>query len=124
MVRSDADSSIRLWMNRTKNDDRTPVEVALLAGLNVHRHRRAVSDEERRGVRRAIARSHLQRAAQHRVLTGGLGRRGAWDDIRAAFRWDWRALASPYHAAYATAALIAPRSMLELAKDRLSARHR
>lgn len=120
-VRSDADSSIRLWMNRSQTDDRTPVEVALLAGLNVHRHRRLVTDGERRAVRATIARSHLQRAAQHRVLEGGRGRAGAWGDVRAAVRWDWRTVLAPYHMAYAVAALAAPRFLLEQAKRRLSA---
>lgn len=123
MVRDDADSSIRLWMNRTGNDERTPVEVALLAGLNVHRHRRAVSDAERRAVDRAIARSHLQRAAQQRVLPDGRGRTGAWRDVRAAWRWSRRTVLSPYHAAYALGSLAAPRWALETAKRRLSARH-
>lgn len=123
MVRSDADSSIRLWMNRRRNDERTPVEVALTAGLSVHRHRRDVSGAEHRAVRVAVARSHLQRAAQHRVLEGGHGRRGAWRDIRAASHWSMRTVLRPYHLAYALATLIAPRRLLELAKERLSARH-
>lgn len=122
-VRSDADSSVRLWMNRRRNDDRTPVEAALVAGLNVHRHRRDVTDGERAAVRSAVARTHLQRAAQHRVLDGGRGRRGAWADVRAAWRWSWRTAARPYHLAYALAAIAAPRPLLELAKNRLSSRH-
>ncbi len=121
MVRTDADSSIRLWENRRRSDERTPVEVALLAGLDVHRHRREVSEQEQRAMRATIARSHLQRAAQHRVLDGGRGRRGALRDVRAAWRWHKGTLLSPYHAAYAVAAIIAPRGLLELAKRRLSA---
>ena len=123
MVRPDADSSIRLLVNRNLADDRTPVEVALLAGLNVHRHRREVTAAERRAVRAAIARTHLQRAAQHRVLDGGQGRRGAWRDVRAALRWNWRTVLTPYHGAYALAAILLPRRILEVAKARLSARH-
>ena len=121
-VRSDADSSIRLWENRTGGDDRTPVEAALVAGLNVHRHRRSVSDAERRGVAAAIARSHLQRAAQHRVLPGGQGRAGTWRDVRLAWRWSRRTVLKPYQVAYALAALLAPKVVLENAKRRLSAR--
>jgi hypothetical protein len=124
MVRSDADSSVRLWMNRQGGDDRTPIEVALLAGLNVHRHRREVTFEERRLVRAAIARSHLQRAAQHRVLDGGHGRQGAWRDVLAAVRWDWGAVMRPYQLAYALAAIVAPAGILDRARRRVSARPR
>jgi glycosyltransferase involved in cell wall biosynthesis len=122
-VRPDADSSIRLWINRSRNDPRTPIEVALLAGLNVHRHRRDVSETETRQVRKVIARSHLQRAAQHRVLDGGLGRRGAASDLLAALRWSPRAVLSPYQIAYGLAAVLAPRAVLDFAKRRLSSRH-
>ena len=101
---------------------RTPVEAALVAGLNVHRHRRSVSDAERRGVAAAIARSHLQRAAQHRVLPGGQGRAGTWRDVRLAWRWSRRTVLKPYQVAYALAALLAPKVVLENAKRRLSAR--
>jgi glycosyltransferase involved in cell wall biosynthesis len=124
MVRSDADSAVRLWENRTAGDDQTPVERALLAGLNVHRHRRQVAPVERRGVAVAIARSHLQRAAQHRVLPDGLGRLGAWRDIRLAWRWSPRTVLNPYWAAYSLAAVLAPRSLLDRVKRRLSSRPR
>lgn len=122
-VRPDADSSIRLWENRSGKDRRTPIEKALLAGLSVHRHRRQVDAGEERSVRAAIARSHLQRAAQHRVLPDGRGRRGALDDVVAAVRWSTRAIARPYSMAYATAALVAPSTLLRAAKDWLSSRH-
>jgi len=123
-VRPDADSSVRLWMNRHNDDDRTPIEVALLAGLSVHRHRREVSDAEQRRVRRAISRSHLQRAAQHRVLEGGKGRRGALRDVVAAVRWDWRTVVRPYQLAYALAAIVLPAGVLDVARRRISARPR
>lgn len=123
MVRPDADSSIRLWMNRSRNDPRTPIEAALLAGLAVHRHRRDVSAKETRRLRKVIARSHLQRAAQHRVLHGGRGRRGAAADILAALRWSPRAALTPYQIGYGLAALLAPRRLLDIAKRQISARH-
>ena len=124
MVRPEADSSLRLWMNRSGNDPRTPIEVALLAGLRIHRHRRDVPERQRRQVREVIARSHLQRAAQHRVLEGGRGRRGAADDVAAALRWSPRAVLTPYHLAYGLAAILAPRGVLEIAKRRLISRNR
>lgn len=122
-VRSDADNSVRLLANRSGDDERTPLEVAILAGLNVHRHRRTVSAAERRAAHAAIARSHLQRAAQHRVLDGGGGRAGARRDLLAALRWSLRTAASPYNLAYGLAALIAPRSLLERIQKRLAQRH-
>lgn len=123
MVRSDADSSIRLWLNRSRGDDRTPVEAALVSALDVHRHRRAVSRAERRQVEAAVARSHLQRAAQHRVLHDGRGRRGALSDVMIAVRWSPRTVLHPYHLAYGLAAVVAPQRFLQAAKDRLAGRH-
>jgi glycosyltransferase involved in cell wall biosynthesis len=123
MVRAEADNSVRLLQNRSGYDDRTPVEIALLAGLNVHRHRREVSASERRAVHAAIARSHLQRAAQHRILPEGRGRGGAWRDIRAAWRWSATTALKPYNLAYALSALLAPRAVLQQAQRRLARRH-
>jgi glycosyltransferase involved in cell wall biosynthesis len=123
MVRPEADSSIRLWENRSGTDPRTPIEVALVAGLSVHRHVRDVPPAEVRRLNAVIAHSHLQRAAQHRVLEGGRGRRGAAADIRAAWGWSPRAMATPYHLAYAAAALLAPRRLLEVAKRRIIVRY-
>lgn len=123
-VRPDSDGPARLLTNRSRGDARTVIESALLSGLSVHEHRRKVSRRERARVYAAVARSHLQRAAQHRVLPAGLGRRGAVRDV-------WRALVAsptttlaPQNLAYGLAAVIAPRTVLEIAKDRLSARHR
>jgi glycosyltransferase involved in cell wall biosynthesis len=122
-VRPDADNSVRLRRNRSGDDERTPVEIAILAGLDVHRHRRSVSAAERRAVNVAIARTHLQRAAQHRVLPGGQGRAGAWRDVVAAWRWSPSTVIGPYNLAYALAALVAPRGLLDSARRRLSSRH-
>ena len=123
MVRAEADNSVRLLQNRSGDDERTPVEVAMLAGLNVHRHRRPVSEDERRAVHAAIARSHLQRAAQHRILSKGKGRAGAWRDVRAAWRWSAATTLQPFNLAYALTALLAPRALLQQAQRRLAGRH-
>ncbi|HET6745876.1 MAG TPA: glycosyltransferase, partial [Candidatus Limnocylindria bacterium] len=122
-VRADADNSVRLRKNRSGDDERTPVEIAMLAGLSVHRHRRTVTRRERRAVHAAIARSHLQRAAQHRVLEGGRGRAGALHDVVAAWRWSPATAISPYNLAYAVAALLAPSALLRRAQRRLAGRH-
>ena len=122
-VRPDSDGSRQLWVNRARGDSRTVIGAALLSGLRVHEHCRQVSQAERARVYGAIARSHLQRAAQHRVFPAGHGRRGAIRDV-------WRALVTrpttvltPYNFAYALAAICAPRRLLEVAQQRLSARH-
>jgi glycosyltransferase involved in cell wall biosynthesis len=122
-VRSDADNAVRLMLNRSESDERTPQGIALMAGMNIHRHRREVTPRERRAVAVAIARTHLQRAAQHRILEGGRGRRGALADVRAATRWSARTVLSPYHLAYALAALLAPAFVLRRLQRQLAARH-
>jgi glycosyltransferase involved in cell wall biosynthesis len=121
-VRSDSDNAVRLWSNRSSGQRRTPVGTALLAGLAVHEHRRTVRDSERRAVLAAVARSHLQRAAQHRVLPDGNGRRGAVRDVIRAFGHSPRTLLSPYHAMYAAGAVLAPRRLLEWAQRRMAGR--
>ena len=122
-VRSDADNAIRLWANRAKGGEHTPSGAAILAALRVHEHRRAVTPAERRAALAAVARSHLQRAAQHRVLTDGLGRRGAIRDVLRAARYSPRTLASPYHLGYATAAVLLPKPLLQTFQRWLAARH-
>ena len=122
-VRSDADNAIRLWANRAKGGEHTPSGAAILAALRVHEHRRAITPAERRAALAAVARSHLQRAAQHRVLTDGLGRRGAIRDVLRAARYSPRTLASPYHLGYATAAVLLPKPLLQTFQRWLDARH-
>lgn len=124
MVRPDSDGPERLLVNRARGDPRTVIGAALLAGLSVHEHRREVAPQERARVYSAIARSHLQRAAQHRVLPSGLGRSGALRDVWRAILSSPRTVLTPSNLAYGVAAIAAPRAILEIAKDRLSSRHR
>jgi GT2 family glycosyltransferase len=123
MVRSDADSSTRLLTNRSSGDPRTPVGAALAHAYSVHAWQRPVAPDLRRAVKAAIARTHLQRAAQHRVLPGGLGRRGAIGDVAAALRTSPGTVFRPYHLAYSIAAIGAPTTVLAAAQRRLAARH-
>lgn len=123
-VRPDSDGPGRLLVNRARGDTRTVIGAALLSGLTVHEHRRDVTPGERARVYTAIARSHLQRAAQHRVLPAGLGRGGALRDVWRAFLTSPRTVLTPTNLAYGLAAIIAPKPILEMAKDRLSSRHR
>jgi GT2 family glycosyltransferase len=122
-VRSDADNAIRLWANRAKGGEHTPSGAAILAALRVHEHRRTVTPAERRAALAAVARSHLQRAAQHRVLADGLGRRGAIRDVLRAARYSPRTLLSPYHLSYAGAAVLLPQPLLRTFQRWLAARH-
>jgi hypothetical protein len=122
-VRSDADNAIRLWANRSQGSELTPVGAAVLAALRVHEHRRTVEPSERRMVSAAVARSHLQRAAQHRVLPGGLGRIGALRDVARAARYSPRTVLSPWHLAYAVAAISLPQTVLRRIQRWLASRH-
>jgi GT2 family glycosyltransferase len=122
-VRPDADSSIRHWRNRSEGDPSTPRGIALAHALLVHESVRTVSSAERRRVNRTIARTHLQRAAQHRILADGQGRRGASRDIAMALRLSPSTVLRPYDLAYALASVLAPRGILARAQRRLAARH-
>jgi GT2 family glycosyltransferase len=122
-VRSDADNAIRLWANRAKGSAQTPSGAAILSALRVHEHRRMVTPAERRAALTAVARSHLQRAAQHRILTDGLGRRGAIRDVFRAARFSPRMLLKPYHLGYAAAAIVLPQPLLRTFQRWLAARH-
>jgi glycosyltransferase involved in cell wall biosynthesis len=122
-VRSDADNAIRLWANRAKGSKQTPSGAAILAALRVHEHRRVVTPAERRMASAAVARSHLQRAAQHRVLADGLGRPGAIRDVVRAMRHSPSTVLAPYHLGYAVAAILLPRPLLRTFQQWLAARH-
>jgi GT2 family glycosyltransferase len=122
-VRSDADNAVRLWANRAKGSAQTPSGAAILAALRVHEHRRAMTPAERRMAFAAISRSHLQRAAQHRVLADGLGRRGAIRDVLQAVRLSPGTVLAPYHLGYAAAAILLPGPLLRTFQRWLAARH-
>lgn len=123
-VRAGSDGPARLHMNRSSGAPQTVVATAFLNALLVHESVRGVTPSERRLVYAAIARSHLQRGAQHRVLPGGRGRIGALRDVLRALRYSPPTVLTPYQVAYSLAAILAPTRLLEVVKDRLSARHR
>lgn len=122
-VRSGSDGPARLQTNRASGAPATVVELAFLNALAVHASVRTVTAAERRMVSAAIARSHLQRGAQNRVLAKGRGRWGAMVDFFRAIRWSPRTVVAPYNLAYGIASIVAPRRVLEAAKDRISSRH-
>lgn len=122
-VRASSDGPARLHLNRASGSPQTLVAAAFLNALRVHDHVRGVTPAERKNVYAAIARSHLQRGAHHRVLPGGRGRRAALADVRRAFGYSPRTVLTPYNVAYSLAALLAPKRVLDRAKDFLARRH-
>ena len=122
-VRDDSDGPQRLIYNRARGVGDTVVGLALQNALHVHEEARGLSPAERRRIIEAVSRTHLQRAAQHRVLPHGKGRSGAIRDVIRAFRWSPRVVLRPDGFVYASGAILAPRWLLEWAKDRITARH-
>lgn len=122
-VRDDSDGPARLRFNRARGVGDTVVGLAFMNALHVHDEARGITNVERKRIIHAIARSHLQRAGQHRVLPEGQGRAGAIRDVVRAFRWSPAVVLRPANIAFAGAAILAPRFLLDWAKDRLTDRH-
>jgi len=107
-VRDGSDGNLRFFQNRARGEAATPIGAALLAGLGTHESRRAVSPAERRMVHAAVARSHLQRAGQHRILPGGRGRLGALVDVVRAAGQSPSTVFAPPQLLMAGAVVLAP----------------
>jgi glycosyltransferase involved in cell wall biosynthesis len=123
-VRGDSDMGGRALRNLRENARHTPIGIALMEALQAHEAMRPVSAEDRRAVLDMVARSHLQRAFQHRLYAEGHGRRGALLDVgRAAFRHP-RTLVSPLRLGAAMLAVLGTRGMIEWSLDRLSGSRR
>lgn len=122
-VRDDSDGPARLRFNRARSVGDTVVGFAFQNALRVHEEVRGIDDAERRRIVDAIARSHLQRAGQHRVLPEGKGRSGAAHDVLRALRWSRRVALRPASIVYAFGVILAPRRLLEKAKDCVTDRH-
>jgi hypothetical protein len=122
-VRGDSDGNLRFVENRVDRQAATPMGAALLAALAAHAEVRSVSSAERSAVHREVARTHLQRAGQHRLLEGGHGRSGALRDVLAAIRTSPATLLAPRGLAIAAAALFAPRPVIAWASG-LAARRK
>jgi glycosyltransferase involved in cell wall biosynthesis len=122
MVRLESDGNVRFVDNLRHADRETPVGIALLAALDAHEGARAVDADERAAVRAAVARTHLQRAGQHRLLPGGQGRRSSARDILRAFELSPRTVLSPRGLTFAMGAILAPRSAIAVASRQLTNR--
>ncbi len=118
-VRDDSDGPQRLQFNRASGVGDTVVGLAYQNALHVHDEVRGLTLGERRRLIEAISRSHLQRAAQHRVLPQGKGRSGALTDVIRAIRWSPRTVLRPSGLVYGAGAILAPRWLLEYAKEQM-----
>jgi O-antigen/teichoic acid export membrane protein len=121
-VRTDADNPGRFEFNRSSGNSETNVGIAYRNAMRVHDEVRGLTPVERRRFADAIARSHLQRAAQHRVLPGGRGRSGAIRDVARAIGRSPALALRPTNLAFSAGVILAPRRLLEYAKDRVTER--
>ncbi len=123
-VRSSSDSMSRVLRIIERGEPATPMESAWRSALQAHRMGEAIPHSRMARINEAIARSHLQRALQHRLWPGGHGRKGAFDDIRRGFWLSPRLLYSTRHVGEALLALLGPRWAIEWTIRRLTASRR
>ncbi len=121
-VRGDSDGHARFHQNRERGERATPMGAALLSGLAAHEARRTVTAVERRAVLAGVARLHLRRAGQHRILPGGRGRRGALADIGRAFQYSPETVLTPEQLLICLGAVFAPRGAIAWVSRNLAAR--
>ena len=89
-----------------------PFSAAILSALAVHEFRRHVGPDERTYLYAQVADKLIARALAHRYHPGGRGRRAAAADLRRASHYSKRWMWSPRQLTRASAALVAPRSLL------------
>ena len=123
-VRGSSDSRNRVLRIIQRGEAFTPMESAWKSALQAHRQQVEIPPERMSRINDAMARSHLQRAFQHRLWPGGHGRLGAIDDIRRGLFLNFRLLLSPRHAAGILLALLGPRWAIEWSMNRLTASRR
>lgn len=119
-VRPESDGNRRFMLNRSSGERQTPMGAALVSAFAAYEARGLAGPAERRLVARAIARLHLQRAGQHRILAGGRGWRGAAEDVARAVRAWPGLLASPSAVLRAAGVLLAPRALIRSASGHLA----
>jgi GT2 family glycosyltransferase len=113
--RTDSDAKLQQRSNRIGSDD-TILARGLRVGVAAHeRVRGPLEAGERRRVDGLIARSFIQRAAQHRLLAGGAGRRGAITDLRNAWRTSPTTVLTARQLFFAAGAILAPTALLRAA---------
>ncbi len=117
-VRHNSISSGRVRRNLEYGDPLTDYGAAWIYGLRAHTLRRNVTPEQRGHAHDVIARSHIQRATQHRLQPGGRGRIGALQDIVRAFQYNPKLMLSPVHVGACIVALTAPKVVVSWAMQR------
>lgn len=121
--RTESDHRQQQRRERGEEQEDTILARGLRVALRAHeRARGRLPVRERRWITAMIARSYVQRAAQHRMLTGGHGRRAAWRDVLRAWRESPRTLLAPRSLFFALAAVVSPGWLLRLADRRLRIR--
>jgi hypothetical protein len=123
-VRGNSDSSTRVQRNLSEGDPFTDYSAAWESALRAHTLIRGVTDEERSRAHDVMARSHIERAIQHRIWRGGRGRAGALADVKRALGYNVRLLKSPLHIGASLMAILAPRAVVSWAMSRFTDRRR
>jgi glycosyltransferase involved in cell wall biosynthesis len=123
-VRGSSDSLGRSLRVLREGGASTPMGAAWNSALRAHEMFRPIPRRQKDRINDVIARSHIQRALNHRLWPSGLGRRGALVDVWRALRTRPLVFLSPRHLGAGLLAVIAPRSAIRLALRQLTIRRR
>jgi glycosyltransferase involved in cell wall biosynthesis len=122
-VRGSSDASSRNRRLLASGAPETPMQTAWRFALRTHERFREIAPAQRARIENLIARSHIQRALQHRTVPGR-GRRGAASDVWTAFASSPGLVRSPWHVGTSLLAVIAPASTVRWTVERLAAHRR
>lgn len=119
-VRGNSDSPGRTARNLAVGDPVTNGGAAWLSLLRALTTSGRASEELRGRINGIIARSHIERAVQHRLWAAGRGRIAALQDVWRAFRYSPRLLTSPVHLGASGLAVLAPKWLVSGAMNQLT----
>src|SRR5688572_10322466 len=123
-VRGSSDSSGRSLRLLHENGRMTAMEAAWESAIRSHETKRIIPPEQMGRIKNVIARSHIQRALNHRLFDRGRGRRGALLDLWRAYTIYPNLLTSPRHVGASALALFAPRTAVSSVMHRLTTSRR
>jgi hypothetical protein len=123
-VRGNSDSSGRSLRLLQENDRMTAMEAAWDSALRSHATKRTIPRRQVERINDVIARSHIQRALNHRLWKQGHGRRGALLDVWRAYKISPSLAASPRHIGASALAVFAPSPAVSWVMQRLTTRRR
>ena len=123
-VRGASDSLGRSQRVLRENYRMTSMEAAWDSAVRSHEAKRTIPPEQYERIKGVVARSHIQRAINHRVWASGLGRRGAALDVWRAFSMNPGLMASPKHLGAGLLALAAPKSTISFVMRKLTSSRR